>query len=288
MITRNQQFWYNTQISYWKSHADFWWNKRPKLSYYEYSILVYGTASNICCVKASSLLLPKHHNLHSVHPWPNVTLSSSINRKQYITILSVTGIYSWTATLSPHCLIHSLLYVFCLTHNDQSCRKYCCLGTTVFAVCLLIPFKILSLPPWCASTDYFTCYFWSYWHIFKLCASHSQLLWYVSPLIPWHTHPASFSSSLAMQKHISCFPWSLSPQASQRHIPTKSSCVLTGKGQQSLQLTISCLFTDMVHFFLTFTRLVYKMNAVYVVYLDWTMQAFDKVSHDILMKKLER
>ena len=109
----------------------------------------------------------------------NITLRSSINKKQYITILSVTGIYSWPVMPFPHCLIHSLLYIICwspgevlgnplhysclenpldrgvwwatvsgvaksqtwlsdyhntcLTHNDQSCRKYCCLGTTIFA-----------------------------------------------------------------------------------------------------------------------------------------------------------
>lgn len=120
---------------------------------------------------------PKHHILHIVYPWHNVTLRSSINRKQYITTLSVAGICSWPDTSLPHCLIHSLLDVLCLTCNDQICRKYSCLGTTILAMFLLIP-KILSLPPgpptW-ASTDYFTSYFWSYYHFFKLCG-HSQLL----------------------------------------------------------------------------------------------------------------
>lgn len=120
---------------------------------------------------------PRHHILYIVYPWHNVTLRSSINRKQYITTLSVAGICNWADTSLPHCLIHSLFDVLCLTCNDQSCRKYSCLGTTILAVFLLIP-KILSLLPWWASTDYSTSYFWSYCHFFKLCG-HFQLLWHL-------------------------------------------------------------------------------------------------------------
>lgn len=167
---------------------------------------------------------PKYHILHIVHPWHNVTLRSSINRKQYITTLSVAGMCSWPDISLPHCLIHSLLDVLCITCNDQSCRKHSCLKMAILAVCLLTP-KILSLPPWRASTDCFTSYFWSYCHFFKLCAGHPQLLWYISLLIAWSP---KFSSSLSMQRHISGCPWSLSPQASQGRIPTNSSCVLTG------------------------------------------------------------
>lgn len=126
------------------------------------------------------------HVLYILHPWHNVTLRSSINRKQYITTLSVAGRCSWAATPLTHCLIRSLLDIFFLTCNGQSCRKYSCFETTIFSVCLLAP-KILFLPPLQSSTNQF--FFQNCWHIFKLCALHSKLLYYVSLLIPRHPPP---------------------------------------------------------------------------------------------------
>lgn len=165
------------------------------------------------------------HVLYILHPWHNVTLRSSINRKQYITTLSVAGRCSWAATPLTHCLIRSLLDIFFLTCNGQSCRKYSCFETTIFSVCLLAP-KILFLPPLQSSTNQF--FFQNCWHIFKLCALHSKLLYYVSLLIPRHP-PPKFLSSFSMQRHISGFLQSLSPQASQGNIHISSSCVLIGK-----------------------------------------------------------
>lgn len=177
----------------------------------------------ISVVLRQAAFFSNKHVLYILHPWHNVTLRSSINRKQYITTLSVAGRCCWAATPLTHCLIRSLLDVFFLTHNDQNCRKYSCLGTTIFSVCLLTP-KILSLPPLQSSTNQF--FFWSCWHIFKLCAVHSQLLYYISLLIP---RPPKFFSSFSVQRHISGFLQSLSSQASQGHIHISSSCVVIGK-----------------------------------------------------------
>lgn len=41
----------------------------------------------------------------------------------------------------------------------------------------------------------------------------------------------------------------------------------------------------MLHLLPRVTRLVDRVKAVYTVYLDQTMQAFDKVSYNILIKK---
>lgn len=80
--------------------------------------------------------------------------------------------------------------------------------------------------------------------------------------------PPKHSSSLSMQRHNSGFPWSLSPQIIHRHIPTNYICVLIGKLQLSLQLIFSRLFKDVLQFLHRVSRLVDKMNAVYIVYLS--------------------